>query len=168
MFENDEVWKAKLSPIAKPSNLNHEESKIVGHINKVWALDKEGKLINDKTPLKSLPDFFHLACGSVIYLAYSTDEMIKQTSTLIDQIESGEKFVSMECLFSDFDYAVGGDGQYEIIERNDESSFLTSKLRAYGGDGSYKGKKVGRLLKGINFVGKGYVDKPANPESVIL
>ncbi len=168
VFKNDEVFFARKSPISKPSNLNHEEHKIVGHLTKTWLIDNDGKLIADTTPPKSLPDFFHLACGSVIYLAYSTDEMISQTSTLIDQIEEGTKYVSMECLFSDFDYAVGNNNGYEIIERNDESAWLTSKLRAYGGNGEYKGRKVGRLLKGINFVGKGYVDKPANPESVIL
>lgn len=168
VFKGDEIWTARHTPIAKPSNLNHEESKIVGHINCVWAIDNSGNLINDDTPLKSLPAFYHLAVGSVLYLCWSTEVMKEQTSTLIEQIEGGSKYVSMECLFADFDYAVGNDNGYEIIERNDESSFLTAKLKVYGGDGSYKGKKVGRLLKDITFVGKGYVDKPANTNSVIL
>ena len=41
-------------------------------------------------------------------------------------------------------------------------------LRAYGGSGAYQEHKVGRLLRNITFSGKGYVNKPANPESIIF
>jgi chromosome segregation ATPase len=41
-------------------------------------------------------------------------------------------------------------------------------LRAYGGSGEYKGYKVGRLLRDFYFSGKGLVDKPANPRSIIF
>ena len=75
----------------------------------------------------------------------------------------------MECLFPDFDYAViAADGSEYIIPRNEETAFLTKHLRVYGGEGNYNGYKVGRLLKNMIFSGKGYVDKPANPESVIF
>ena len=168
VFCSAEIWNSRNTPISKPSNLGHDESKIVGHINKVWGLNNEGDVISDNTTTRLLPELFHLACGSVIYTAYSSDKLVNQTNELIAEIESGEKFVSMECIFSDFSYAVGSNGDYQIIERNDTSAFLSKHLRAYGGEGKYKGKTIGRLLKNITFVGKGYVDKPANPESIIL
>jgi hypothetical protein len=45
---------------------------------------------------------------------------------------------------------------------------LTKHLRAYGGTGEYENYKVGRSLRGISFSGKGLVNKPANPRSIIL
>merc|ERR1712093_274458 len=81
----------------------------------------------------------------------------------------GEWFVSMECLFSDFDYAlVDPKGKNQLLKRDGASAFLTKHLRAYGGEGEYEGYKIGRALKNISFSGKGLVSNPANPRSVIL
>jgi chromosome segregation ATPase len=88
---------------------------------------------------------------------------------IIAEIEEGKWFVSMECLFSGFDYSVmGEDGKAKVVARTEESSFLTKHLRAYGGTGEYEGYKIGRSLRDISFSGKGLVSKPANPRSVIL
>jgi uncharacterized coiled-coil protein SlyX len=75
----------------------------------------------------------------------------------------------MECLFAGFDYAViDQSGGSKVIARNEESSFLTKHLRAYGGTGEYEGYKIGRSLRDISFSGKGLVSRPANPRSIIL
>ena len=88
---------------------------------------------------------------------------------IIAEIEEGKWFVSMECLFAGFNYALldeGGNGK--ILARDEESAFLTKHLRAYGGTGEYEGYKVGRALANISFSGKGLVAKPANPRSIII
>ena len=41
-------------------------------------------------------------------------------------------------------------------------------MRSYGGTGKYQDHQVGRLLRSITFSGKGFVDRPANPESIIF
>jgi hypothetical protein len=88
---------------------------------------------------------------------------------IIAEIEEGKWFVSMECLFAGFDYAViDQSGKSKVVARNEESAFLTKHLRAYGGTGEYEGYKIGRSLRDISFSGKGLVSKPANPRSVIL
>jgi hypothetical protein len=88
---------------------------------------------------------------------------------IIAEIEEGKWFVSMECLFNNFDYAVvSPDGENKVVARDENSAFLTKHLRAYGGEGKYEGYKVGRLLRNIAFSGKGLVSNPANPRSVIL
>ena len=75
----------------------------------------------------------------------------------------------MECIFRGFDYAVQSpNGENHIVARNEETSFLTRHLRSYGGTGQYEDHKVGRMLRNITFSGKGFVEKPANPESVIF
>jgi uncharacterized coiled-coil protein SlyX len=90
-------------------------------------------------------------------------------SQIIAEIEEGKWFVSMECLFAGFDYALlDVEGNAKLLERNEGSAFLTKHLRAYGGDGEYEGYKIGRSLREISFSGKGLVAKPANPRSVIL
>ena len=48
-------------------------------------------------------------------------------------------FVSMECIFRGFDYAVQApDGNKHIVARNEETAFLTRHLRSYGGTGEYQ------------------------------
>jgi len=88
---------------------------------------------------------------------------------IISEIQEGKWYVSMECLFAGFDYAVTNeDGTSKILARDDETAFLTKHLRSYGGTGEYQGHKIGRSLRQISFSGKGLVAKPANPRSVIL
>ena len=90
-------------------------------------------------------------------------------ANLIQEIEAGEWFVSMEAIFNNFDYAVvTPEGQHKIVARKEESSFLTKHLRIYGGTGEYEGHKLGRAQTNISFSGKGLVSKPANPRSIIL
>jgi chromosome segregation ATPase len=54
------------------------------------------------------------------------------------------------------------------VARDEASAFLTKHLRSYGGTGEYEGHKIGRLLRNVSFSGKGLVNNPANPRSVIL
>ena len=112
---------------------------------------------------------FNIITNAVIYKSWSDIEQRERVNTLIDEIQEGKWFVSMECLFPNFDYAlIDSQGDTKIIERSEASAFLTKHLRAYGGSGLYEDYKVGRLLRNISFSGKGLVSKPANPRSVIL
>jgi hypothetical protein len=76
----------------------------------------------------------------------------------------------MECFFKGFDYGLinKSTGEYKVLSRAEDTAFLTKHLRAYGGVGEYQDHKIGRVLRQITFSGKGFVDKPANPESVIF
>lgn len=169
VFDPEEVWAARYTPVHKPTNIEHKESQIVGHITECWASTSDGQLIPDNTSIKELPEVFDLVNGAVIYRHYSEPELQERTNTLISEIEAGKKSVSMECLFSNFDYAVQmADGSFKIVPRNEASAFLTKHLRAYGGSGKYEDNKIGRLLRNITFSGKGYVNNPANPESIIF
>ena len=104
-----------------------------------------------------------------MYNSWSSAEKQEWMSSLIQEIEAGEWFVSMEAIFNNFDYAiVTPEGKHKIIARKEESSFLTKHLRIYGGTGEYEGHKLGRVLRNIAFSGKGLVSKPANPRSIIF
>ncbi len=169
VFHKDEVWASKDTPKYKPTNLEHDEKQIVGGIIDNWAVDNDFQLIDKNTDTNDLPDHYHILVSSVIYRQWQDPEYRDRVLDLIEKIEAGEKYVSMECIFSGFDYAVvDPSGKNHVLVRNDETAFLTQHLRSYGGTGDYQNHQVGRLLRHITFSGKGFVDKPANPESIIF
>lgn len=166
VFLSEATWAARNTPEDKQFNFMHDENDIIGHITGSYVLDKTGKRIANEDPA---PTEFDIITQAVLYNSWSNIENRERMQQIIAEIEEGKWFVSMECLFAGFDYAmIDEKGQASILERNDESSFLTKHLRSYGGTGEYEGYKVGRALKQIAFSGKGLVSKPANPRSVIL
>ena len=169
VFDKDEVWASKDTPKYKPTNLEHDEKQIVGGIIGNWAVDDNFNLIDENSESKDLPDRYHILVSSVIYRQWQDPDYRHRVLDLIEKIEAGNKYVSMECMFRGFDYAVvAPDGKNHILIRNDETAFLTQHLRSYGGTGAYQDHQVGRLLRNITFSGKGFVDKPANPDSIIF
>ena len=165
VFDIDQTWAARNTPEDKQFNFMHDENDIIGHITGNCVLNADGKVVADGL----MPDKFDIITSAVIYKSWSDPEKRERINKMIAEIEEGKWFVSMECLFNGFDYAVvTPDGDNSVIARDENSAFLTKHLRAYGGEGQYEGYKVGRLLKNISFSGKGLVNNPANPNSVIL
>lgn len=169
VFGKIETWAARHTPSHKPTNIEHDEKSIVGHITDCWAMTLDGELISDNIAVEDLPNIYNIANGAVIYRSFRDKEISARASELINQIDAGKKYVSMECNFTAFDYAIQKtDGSCNVIPRDENSAWMSKHLRAYGGEGKCEGYKVGRLLKNITFCGKGYVDKPANPNSIIF
>lgn len=156
VFLRDEVWAAKATPVHKPVNWNHDNTRIIGHMFESIAVDKTGKEINSD----DIPDFdFDILAKSFIYKGALPDD----ASKLLDGFSEGEHFVSMECWFTDYDYLVG----HKVVARNENTAFLDECLKVKGGSGKYGDERVGRVLRNIIFGGVGVVKNPANPDSVI-
>lgn len=170
VFDKAEVWAARKTPEDKPTNLEHDENLIIGHITSNWPIDSEGNILAEDMSLEDLPEKFHIVTGSVIYKAFSSPELKERAEKLIAEIEDGTKYVSMECYFKGFDYGLTDKttGSYKVLARNDNTAYLTKYLRAYGGQGEHDNYKIGRVLRNITFSGKGFVNKPANPDSIIF
>lgn len=171
VFGHLEMWNARNTPVHTFTNVGHDHDEMCGHITDTWVIDSEGNLIADDIAVEDLPEKIHLCDAAVIYkMPRSKSKKAKaRAEKLIEEIEAGKKFVSMECVFPNFDYAViSPENKCYIVARNEETSFLTKHLRCYKGEGSYNGYKIGRFLKDMVFSGKGYVDNPANPESIIF
>lgn len=170
IFDKQEVWAAKNTPAHKPTNLEHDESIIMGHITSNWPITEDGILIDENTPVENLPEKYHILTGSVIYKGFSNPELKERSAKLISEIQDGTKYVSMECFFNGFDYGLidKSTGEYKVLARNAETAYLTKHLRAYGGLGEHQNYKIGRVLRNITFSGKGFVNKPANPDSIIF
>ena len=167
VFDPQELWTAKATPEDKPFNYMHDESDIIGHITGNIVVDFDGDEIEQNT--EEIPKAFNILTTSVIYTEWSDPKQRDRMQKIVSEIEDGKWFVSMECLFPNFDYALAtSDGSVKVIPRNEASAFLTKHLRSYGGNGKYQDYRVGRLLRNLSFSGKGLVSKPANPRSVIL
>jgi hypothetical protein len=166
VFLPEPTWAARNTPEDKQFNFMHDENDIIGHITGSYVLTKDGKAVADDA---EMPEDFDIITQAVLYNSWTGDENRERMEKIISEIEQGKWYVSMECLFAGFDYALTNDnGDKKILARSEESSFLTKHLRAYGGNGEYEGYKLGRALSNIAFSGKGLVSKPANPRSVIL
>ncbi len=165
VFMSEATWQARNTPEDKQFNFMHDENDIIGHITGSYVLSKEGKRIDTD----ERPEDFDIITQAVLYNSWTDSENSDRMSKIISEIEDRKWFVSMECLFAGFDYALTNkEGQAKTLARDEESAFLTKHLRAYGGDGKYEDYKVGRALKNISFSGKGLVEKPANPRSIII
>ena len=165
VFTPEETWAARSTPEDKQFNFMHNENDIIGHITGSYIIDKDG----NKVEAEEAPKEFDIVAEAVLYNSWTNPDNRERMSKIISEIQEGKWYVSMECLFAGFDYAVTNeDGTSKILARDDETAFLTKHLRSYGGTGEYQGHKIGRSLRQISFSGKGLVAKPANPRSVIL
>jgi hypothetical protein len=170
VFDPVEVWNARATPEDKPFNYEHNPADIIGHITDNYVVGLDSKAIANDSTIDSLPDAFHILTNAVLYKYWGDNkELNERMAKVIAEIADNKWFVSMEALFTNFDYAtVDGKGIAKTVARNKETAFLTKHLRAYGGKGVYQDMKVGRVLRNITFSGKGLVRKPANPESIIF
>ena len=172
VFDAQEMWEARSTPEDKQFNYMHNEKDIIGHITANYVVDFEGNSLDGDLSFAEAgePRDFNIITQGVLYKSWSDPELRERMNNIIEEIEEGDRwYVSMECLFPNFDYALKDEtGASKIVRREEASAFLSKHLRAYGGTGRYEGYTVGRLLRNISFSGKGLVSKPANPRSVIL
>jgi hypothetical protein len=165
VFGPEITFAARNTPEDKQFNFMHDENDIIGHITGSYVVDRNG----DRIVAEEAPAEFDIITEAVLYNSWTDPENRMRMNSIIAEIEQGKWFVSMECLFAGFDYAlISPDGKHTTVARNEDSAFLTKHLRAYGGTGEYEMYKVGRSLRGISFSGKGLVNKPANPRSYII
>ena len=169
IFLKEELWKAKNTAIGKKINFMHNETDIIGHMVATRALDIEGNSLSYLLPEEDVPNQFDLVSCGLLYKIWDDPKLQERMDSLIAEMENGNWYVSMECLFPTFDYGIiSAAGQQYVIPRNEETSMLSKYLKRYGGSGKYENYSIGRVLRNLTFSGKGIVDNPANKRSVIL
>jgi hypothetical protein len=162
-FTRDQLKSALNSPILKPMNWQHKDDQILGAMYAVEARDLDGN------PLEEIGDNpVELAIQGVVW--HQLPHIKATAEQIVQRIEKGDLFVSMECWFDNYDYGLFTQAGelFDIIPRNNDTAFLDGFLRANGGVGRYNGMRLGRALTGINFGGVAFVDRPANKRSFIL
>lgn len=169
VFDRIETWRARHTVSDKQLNLEHNELDIVGHMTGSYVFDEHGNKIEDTADENSLPDRFDVVSEFVLYTMWSNEDRKKEIDKIVAEISDNKWFVSMECRFPAFDYAlIDKDGNHKTIARTEETAFLSKYLRAFGGTGEYQGYKVGRLIRDFFFSGQGIVKSPANERSIIF
>lgn len=168
VFDKVETYKARHTIVDKQINLRHNELDIIGHMTDSFLIDEFGKTISENISESEIPDRYDVVSEFVIYKIWENEERRNEIQKIIEEIEEGKWFVSMECRFPAFDYAIIDGGTHKVIARNRDTAFLSKYLRIYGGKGEYQGKKIGRLLRGFFFTGQGIVEEPANVRSLIF
>lgn len=166
VFSKEELYKSKDTPVNKKIDFQHDELIIIGHINNSYICDKSGIELN--CSMEELPEECDIITEGFLYTLWQDQERQHLINSIIEGIPQDKWFVSMECYFEEFDYAIKKDEKTWVLQRNEETAFLTKHMRSYGGSGEYNGYKVGRLIKNLVFSGKGIVENPANPDSVFL
>lgn len=164
-----ELKRAYHTCLHKPLNVEHIDRNIIGH-TVAARLVKEDYTDADMESMDDTDEIglIHLLAGDVIYKVWHETSFENSIAKTIDEIKNDQWSVSMECTMEGFDYAMRNENESFIIERTKESAHITKNLRLFGGSGEYQGYKVGRVMRGISFCGKGIVKQPANPYSIIF
>ena len=158
--------------IHKPTNIEHNKKKIVGHIVNAGFSDYADSTIlinvdeNQKDP-------FHIALGAVVYKTVDKEFFdLLQKSTNPENKMYNTVSASWEIGFSEYQIAVGSKNLKEarIISDPKEVQEMKGMLRAFGGKGvTEDGEPIYRLITGDVYpLGIGFTLKPAaNVKGVI-
>jgi hypothetical protein len=106
----------------------------------------------------------HIQSDGIIWSAY-----FPSYSKLVQKgFKNGTLFVSMEALFTDYDYAFreSADSPIQIVSRNEKTAHYSKALKMFGGKGqaNYNGKnmEIAVVPREFVFSGNGFVTNPAN------
>jgi hypothetical protein len=175
IFVPEDTFAAVKTPILKPVNLDHLGQEDHAKNNTFGVIIDSYPVNENLEVVSSAEEMRHVVIATLLWDHYFEDRV----KTIEAKMKEGKQFVSMECHFNDFAYGlrkVHEDGKVEeetlVVPRNEETSRLTRFLRAYKGKGlvTVAGQKykIGRVLKNQLFTGVAFVDRPANPESIVF
>ena len=151
--------------IHKPTNIEHNKKKVVGHIVNAGFSDYSDSTVlinvdeNEKDP-------FNIALGAVVYKTVDREffDMLENSTnpknTMYNTISA-----SWEIGFSEYSIAIGSKNlkDAEIISDPEKVSEMKGMLRSFGGKGMTEdGRPVYRLITGKVYpLGIGFTMKPA-------
>jgi hypothetical protein len=152
--------------IHKPTNIEHNKEKIVGHIVTAGFSDYKTSQILTPQELVGKKDPFNIALGAVVYRSANKDFVnLIERSTNPNDTYFKQISTSWEVGFTDYDLAIGSTNldDAEIITDPKKVDELKSLLKVYGGSGKTKdGKNIYRLIKGMIYpLGIGFTTSPA-------
>jgi hypothetical protein len=150
----------------KPTNIEHDKSKVVGHIVSAGFSEYGTNSMIDIEEAINKNDPYNISLGAVVY-KYANKEFAKLIERSVDPEDTMYQSISTswEVGFSDFVIAVGSSNlkDAEIIKNPKQFEEMRKRLKAYGGSGKLDdGTNIYRLLKGeIYPLGIGFTTNPA-------
>jgi len=159
--------------IHKPTNIEHNKQKVVGHIVSSSFSDINTNEILAAESLRDESSPFNIALGALVYKIVNPE-----FARMLEQTDEGENFhnqisASWEIGFNDFYIAVGSNDlkEAEIVTEKSQIKELQKYLKAYDGEGKMDdGTIVNRLVVGDVYpLGIGFTANPAaDVEGVIV
>ena len=153
--------------IHKPTNIEHNKDKIVGHIVTAGFSEYGSNRILSNEEVENKKDPFNIALGAVVYKSANKSfaKLIERSADPEDESYYKKISASWEVGFSDYVLAVGSDklSEARIVSDPHEIKELNGCLRAYGGSGKTdEGEPVYRLITGTIYpLGIGFTSNPA-------
>lgn len=164
-FVPQRLWDAKSTSVYQVADWMHDPEQAIGCISESVAKTQAGKLMEEDAEITD-ETAFDVHNKIVVWANYFPEYAEK----IVELYEDNKLFVSMECLFSEYDFAIQDqNGQVALVERNEETDFLTEHLKIFGGKGVVDGYRIGIAFKDFVFSGVAFVDRnisaPANKRS---
>ena len=152
--------------IHKPTNIEHDKQKVVGHIVSAGYSKFGSSELMGEEEVKTLREPFNISLGAVLYKTINPNFTDLVKNSLDSESNQYQKVsASWEVGFNSYVLAVGSDNLSEarIISDPEEIAKLQGNLRSYGGNGKTdKGEKINRLIMGdIYPLGIAYTLNPA-------
>lgn len=150
--------------IHKPTNIEHQRDKVVGHVvNAGLSTFGGNELMESYADGETKP--FNIALSAVIYKSVNKEFAKLIEASMDEESEFYHKVsASWEIGFNDYDIAVGDERLKNCrIASSEEKEDLKTFLTCYGGNGTTEnGEKVYRLIKGTIYpIGIGFTSNPA-------
>jgi len=150
----------------KPTNIEHNKEKIVGHIATAGFSEYGSNKILTPEEVAGKDEMFNIALGAVVYRsANKAFADLLERSTDPNDPYYQKISTSWEVGFTDYVLAIGSSDlkDAEIITDQKKIEELKGSLRIYGGSGKTKdGKDIYRLITGkIYPLGIGFTTNPA-------
>jgi hypothetical protein len=150
----------------KPTNIEHQKQKVVGHIVSASFSELGTNNILSKEEALQKGEPYNIALASLVYksvnpeFANLVERSVEEDNDLYHAVSA-----SWEIGFNSFVLAVGSDdlSKAEIIDDEDAIEELKGNLKALGGEGKTKdGAPIHRLITGEIFpLGIGFTSNPA-------
>jgi hypothetical protein len=150
--------------IHKPTNIEHQRDKVVGHVvNAGLSTFGGNELMESHADGETKP--FNIALSAVIYKSVNKEFAQLLEASMDEESEFYHNIsASWEIGFNDYDIAVGDERLKNCrIASEEEKDELKHCLSCYGGNGRTEdGEKVYRLIKGSIYpIGIGFTSNPA-------
>jgi hypothetical protein len=150
----------------KPINIEHDRSRIIGHITNAVFTDKSSKQFMFEEDALMTKHPYNLTLGGFIYKMVNS-EFYDELSDSMDDMSPNYHSISAswEVGFNTFGIAFGSEEvqHCDIITNPIEVAQYAEYLKAFGGDGyAPDGRRVYRLIMGEVYpLGMGFVKNPA-------
>jgi hypothetical protein len=152
--------------IHKPTNIEHDKQKVVGHIVSAGYSEFGSNRLLSENEVKEKKEPFNIALGAVLYKSVNPNFTALVENSLDPEDGSYQKVsASWEVGFNSYVLAVGSDllSEARIVTDPDQILELQGYLRSFGGSGkTEEGETIGRLIMGdIYPLGIAYTMNPA-------